>query len=936
MGAADSWIFDDYGGTIGRDKGNNWVLPDYYISRRHAIVHCIHGEFFIESIGANAIGIKAPDTLLERGVLHRLIDGDHLFIGDFEILAQLIDEASGPRAEAPPANASFVDLPSDSAVTSERVSAPNPCDDVNWCGIRSKNMDESFSILPNWCGFTELQIDPELLKSGRIGLARARGVLPDGTPFQIPEFEQPPAPVVVVPERSGQILFLARSLPAPQHTRVTDFGDAVRDVPPLLGRQDNVTDFATTPSLKVAPLLLRFLSGSEPTKGFAGIPVARVGEVRGDQHVVLDKQFIPTVLDVRAASVLVAFMAELRGLLHQRGEALATRVGATGRGGAAEISDLLMLQAINRYEPVAADLSSSVRVHPRDLYRFCIAVAGELATFTTTSKRPVAIPAYSHEQLRETFDPVIGALRAAFGSVLGQSAIAIPIESKRYGLSVATIGDRTLFGSAEFVLAIRSDMPSDELRRRLAAQLKIGPIDKISQLVNTQSPGIALQAIARAPGHIPQHAGSLYFELDQESELWGQSKASGGVALHMADEIPGLKMELWAKRAPPALATGAMPRRFAAASPVRGPPRFGDEWAKPFLDTESDHADSLEFLGGLDTRAVAPAPNAAGVTQVAPSTPAVPEPLDSVAKPQPPPQPATIHAKLGGPDRPRHEPTPPSRIQMTAFGPSQIRRRKSFFLQTIFHLIGADEKASALARVVDPQPAIAQKLALPGTVSDGEIITVRLLANSRVRVDEFTQTLQWRGETVAAQFSIELPWIDWRSEYLFTIEVDIGGCPVGRCKFRLSIGRKEAGETERRVFGSLSRYQRAFVSYASEDRSIAADVAQLLEIQGIDYFLDQISQRVGSEWRREIEKHIEDADLFLLCWSRHAANSTWVKKEINWALRTQKSTGDRPEIRPFIIGGPPIPLPPKSLRHLHFNSPTVLLKRPTGSTPTSR
>jgi len=103
--------------------------------------------------------------------------------------------------------------------------------------------------------------------------------------------------------------------------------------------------------------------------------------------------FIPTVLDARAAPVLATFMVELQGLLHQRGEALAGRVSATGRGGAAEIADFLMLQAINRYEPLATHLLTGGLVHPEDFYQFCICIAGELATFTSTSKRPVALMA---------------------------------------------------------------------------------------------------------------------------------------------------------------------------------------------------------------------------------------------------------------------------------------------------------------------------------------------------------------------------------------------------------------------------------------------------------------------------------------------------------------------------------------------------------------
>jgi type VI secretion system protein ImpJ len=40
----------------------------------------------------------------------------------------------------------------------------------------------------------------------------------------------------------------------------------------------------------------------------------------------------------------------------------------------------------------------------------------------------------------------------------------------------------------------------------------------------------------------------VYFELDQSNELWVQLKTSGGIALHVAGEFPGLVLEFWAIR----------------------------------------------------------------------------------------------------------------------------------------------------------------------------------------------------------------------------------------------------------------------------------------------------------------------------------------------------------------------------------------------------
>src|SRR5262249_22326971 len=120
--------------------------------------------------------------------------------------------------------------------------------------------------------------------------------------------------------------------------------------------------------------------------------------------------------------------------------------------------------------------------------------------------------------------------------------------SKKFGISVAAVADRSLYGTAVFILAARADVPAEDLRRRFPSQLKIGPGEKIRDLVNLQLPGVPGQAVPVAPPHIPHHAGLVYFELDQGHELGGQLKTSGGVAMHVAGEFPGLAMEFWAIR----------------------------------------------------------------------------------------------------------------------------------------------------------------------------------------------------------------------------------------------------------------------------------------------------------------------------------------------------------------------------------------------------
>jgi type VI secretion system protein ImpJ len=301
-------------------------------------------------------------------------------------------------------------------------------------------------------------------------------------------------------------------------------------------------------ALDVAPLRTRVVLESERTEAYACIPLAHVVECRTDKQVVLNDKFMPTVLRSRASARLAAFTAQLVGKLHQRGEALSVRASATGASATAQLQDYLTLQAINRYEPLLIHFNETGAQHPESLYQVFVAMAGELATYTRKARRPPALAPYQHDRLRESFEPVMALLDDELSTVIDPSAIRIPIEPRRHGIFVATVADRTLFSSSVFVLAAAADVPAEDFRRRFPAQLKLGPVEKIRDLVMLALTGVPVTHLPAVPRQIPFHKGYAYFELDQSHELWSQLPSSGGVALH-AGEFPGLKMEFWAIRA---------------------------------------------------------------------------------------------------------------------------------------------------------------------------------------------------------------------------------------------------------------------------------------------------------------------------------------------------------------------------------------------------
>lgn len=400
-------------------------------------------------------------------------------------------------------------------------------------------------------GLVQADLNQELLATGKVALTSARGVLRDGTPFSLPDDADPPEPLDPSETTRNATVYLA--LPVRQPGR-PDFpgpraeGTMTRFAAAEYAAPDSTAGSGAEAAVAVGRLGLRLMLEGEDRSGYTCLGLARIAEVRADRRILLDDGYIPPCLSCGTAAALNRFIDELHGLLRQRGEALALRAGQPGAGTMAQITDLLMLQICNRYRPLLAHHAEGGLLHPESLYGLLLQLAGELATFTRRERKPPDFGSYRHDDLQASFAPVILELRQALSAVLEQTAIAIPLQERRYGIRVGLIADRSLIDTARFILAVRAEMPAEQLRRNFPAQVKIGPVEQIRDLVMSALPGVAAAPVQAVPREIPLTAGNIYFQLDQSGALWSQLRVSGGIAIHLAGEFPQVAMELWAVR----------------------------------------------------------------------------------------------------------------------------------------------------------------------------------------------------------------------------------------------------------------------------------------------------------------------------------------------------------------------------------------------------
>lgn len=403
----------------------------------------------------------------------------------------------------------------------------------------------------NGWGFSRLELDDAALAIGKVVLRSASGILPDGTPFDFPAAHEGPLAFDFPAGAKDALVVLTLPLQRPLLPEYCIDGDddplaryAVADT--------SLPDAAGGGAAEIVQVgRPRLALGLVPefSDAFVKMGVVRVTERRPDGTLLLDRGYIAPVLACQASPLLSSLLREVVGLLGQRGEALAGRMTQAGNGGVAEMADFLFLLGVNRHLPVFAHLEQVDPLHPERLYSQLLTLMGELASLTAADRRPPVLPAYRHDALQDSFDPLMREIRRSLSSILEQNAVQIPLQDHKQGRYVGIIADRGLLRQAGFVLAVGAQMPGEAVRTRFPTQAKLGPVEKIRELVNLQLPGIALRPLPVAPRQIPFHAGFTYFELDNTGDLWKQLDTSGGLGMYVTGEFPGLEVALWAIRA---------------------------------------------------------------------------------------------------------------------------------------------------------------------------------------------------------------------------------------------------------------------------------------------------------------------------------------------------------------------------------------------------
>lgn len=269
-------------------------------------------------------------------------------------------------------------------------------------------------------------------------------------------------------------------------------------------------------------------------------------------------------------------------------------------------------------------------------------------------------------------------------------------------------------------------------------------------------------------------------------------------------------------------------------------------------------------------------------------------------------------------------------VDCTVLAPPQAGTGSTILVQVFLHTPDQAEAAKQLAQEFDEQSQRLGYYPLEVDLPRRTPVTVELFIPG-MDIDDPLIRVVWQGRTTSVVFGVNVPTNTNPGTVLGKVTVYLESVPIGHIKFKLEITiESQTNVVEPQPVGSQAqRYQEAFISYSSRDRDEVLKRVQMLERFKIHVFQDVLALEPGMQWEQELYRHIDSCDLFLLFWSSAAKDSPWVDKEVRYALTRKGSNVEGfPEIIPILIEGPPVPLPPDHLAHLHFNDRLLYFMTP--------
>jgi type VI secretion system protein ImpJ len=402
-------------------------------------------------------------------------------------------------------------------------------------------------------GLSGYELDHAALLNGTVSVVHARGVMPDGMPFYVPDAD--PAPPVrnigerFSPTQDAHVVYLAIPAYRPGEANCALDGAASSADVRYTARSSEMRDDTTGRDAKpvsVAQKNFRLLLDAELQDGLVGLPLARVRR-DGAGSFIYDPEFIPPLLQVGASPALMGLMRRLLGILDAKSDGLVAQRrnarSATGEYASQEIASFWLAHSVNTGVAALRHHLEIQRSRPEDVFRELVRLGGALCTFALDS-HPRQLPLYDHDQLSQCFAALEKHIRAHLDLLVPSNCINVLLERPYPLLRTATISDQRCFGPSQWIIGVRAEAKQGALAREVPQLIKVCSAKHIARLVKEGLPGLTVEHVAAPPSAIARRTDTQYFRIVRQGPCW-DSIEDGNVAIFAPAALNDAEFELF-------------------------------------------------------------------------------------------------------------------------------------------------------------------------------------------------------------------------------------------------------------------------------------------------------------------------------------------------------------------------------------------------------
>ena len=310
-------------------------------------------------------------------------------------------------------------------------------------------------------GFSELEIDQDLAEQSKFAVRNAAGVMPDGTPFDIPADSPMPDAIDVPEAAAGQIVWLIDADRRAEHARGRRRPDRQREpLCPRLRRPSSIPPPRCASRKKSTSPIRGWRSNcARPASPATSASASRAFSKCATRTCLFDDKYVPPVLSAHAHPVVEGWLDRVIGWIENKLEELARYAADPTVGWRTAERRVSGAAILNRHIAVLMHFRQ-LRLRPSRAAVRGIAEAGRRACDVRDAGAAGAqLSAYDHDDLENVFGPVMRDLQDFLSARLGRRAIRLEIIERAPNAFSSPIRDRSLFRNATLVLEVAARRP---------------------------------------------------------------------------------------------------------------------------------------------------------------------------------------------------------------------------------------------------------------------------------------------------------------------------------------------------------------------------------------------------------------------------------------------------------------------------------------------